>query len=157
MKIRKLLLALVLTALCLLMTSCGDKQEELTLTCAEIADKVQAAVDFTELTATNESYLEKYLWIDAVDLDDWVLLRDATRATPEMILVVKVKEGADMAAIRKAAEDYHSEQILAYRDYQPAQMPKLEDAKVMENGRYIVLIVSPDAAKVNAVLGNGWK
>ena len=159
MKMMKRLLLVVCLMLCLVMTGCGGKKNGLdvnAMTCAEIAQLAQDAADFMELTDVNASYLDKYLWIDEADLDDWAMRRDATRATPEMILVLKVKEGADMAAIKQAVQDYHDEQILTYRDYQPAQMPKLESAKVMVNGRCIVLVVSPDAAKVNEALGGGW-
>lgn len=160
MKLTKMMLLLACLLLCLVLTACGSKEAGLDLnamTCAEIAQVAQDAAGFTTLTDVNASYLDKYLWIDEADLDDWVMRRDATRATPEMILVIKVKEGADQAAIKQAVQDYHDEQVLTYRDYQPLQMPKLESAKVMEQGNVIVLIVGPDAAKVNAALGNGWK
>ena len=86
--------------------------------------------------------MEKYLMIDAADLASWVMRRDATRATPEMILVLEVKAEADQAEIKQAVADYNEEQLFQYRDYQPAQVFKLEDAKVMEQGAFIVLIVS---------------
>ena len=158
MKRKTILLALCSLLLCLLLTGCNSTTENITsLTCAQIAEKVQTSTTFVTLTDVNASYLEKYLWVDAENLEDWVMRRDATRATPEMILVLKVKSGADQADIKKAVQEYHDEQIATYRGYQPAQMPKLESAKVMEQGQYIVLVVSPDATKVNTVLGGGWK
>ena len=158
MKMNRVLLLLGCLMLCILLTGCNSTEQSVAdLTCAQIAEKAQNAVAFSELTDVNVNYLEKYLMIDAVDLEDWVMRRDASRATPEMILVLKVKADADQAAIKQAIQEYHDEQIMAYRDYQPAQMPKLEGAKVMENGQFIVLIVSPDAAKVNTALGSGWK
>lgn len=154
---KKTLLALALL-LCLLLCGCAKEDTaSQPMTCAEIADEVQKAAAFVELTDANEKYLEKYLMIEAADLASWVMRRDATRATPEMILVLEVKPGADKAAIRQAVQDYHDEQLFQYRDYQPAQVFKLEDARVLENGAFIVLAVSPDAAKVNAALGGGWK
>ena len=158
MKLKKSLLALSCLLLCLLLAGCSGKVDSTeNLTCAQIAEKAQNAADFMPLTDANVNYLEKYLMIDAEDLDDWVMRRDATRATPEMILVLKVKPDADKADIKQAVQEYHDEQIMAYRGYQPAQMPKLESASVMENGQFIVLVVSPDAAKVNSALGSGWK
>lgn len=153
---KKTLLTLLML-LCLLLAGCTAKEAAAPLNCADIAEQVQKAAAFAELTDVNESYLEKYLLIEADDLASWVMRRDATRATPEMILVLEVKAGADQAAIKQAVQDYHDEQLFQYRDYQPGQVFKLEGAKVMENGAFIVLAVSPDAAKVNAALGNGWK
>lgn len=153
---KKTLLTLLML-LCLLLAGCTAKEAAAPLNCADIAEQVQKAAAFAELTDVNESYLEKYLLIEADDLASWVMRRDATRATPEIILVLEVKAGADQAAIKQAVQDYHDEQLFQYRDYQPGQVFKLEGAKVMENGAFIVLAVSPDAAKVNAALGNGWK
>ncbi|MBQ2953728.1 MAG: DUF4358 domain-containing protein [Clostridia bacterium] len=158
MKLSKIALVLCLLMLCMALTGCGSTQAKIDgMTCAQIAENVQAAASFVALTDVNESYLEKYLWVDAENLEDWVMRRDATRATPEMILVLKVKAGVDVAEIRQAVQDYHDEQTATYRGYQPAQMPKLESASVMVQGQYIVLVVSPDAASVNAALGSGWK
>lgn len=158
MKLKKTLLALCCLVLCVALTGCKNAMESVeNLTCAQIAEKAQNAAAFVELTDVNVNYLEKYLMIDAENLEDWVMRRDATRATPEMILVLKVKAGADQADIKLAVQEYHDEQIMTYRGYQPAQMPKLESAKVMEQGQFIVLVVSPDAAKVNTALGGGWK
>lgn len=149
---------IMLLTLCLALTGCTSARKDAApLSCAGVADALQKAVAFTELTDVNENYLEKYLLIEADDLSSWVMRRDTTRATPEMILVLEVKEGANQAEIKQAVQEYHEEQIFQYRDYQPGQMFKLEGAKVMENGAFIVLAVSPDAAKVNAALGTGWK
>ena len=155
---KRILLAMLCLTLCILLTGCkNDAAGVADLTCAQIAEKAQEAAAFVPLTDVNVNYLEKYLMIDAADLEDWVMRRDATRATPEMILVLRVKAGADRADIKQAVQEYHDEQIMTYRGYQPAQMPKLESAKVMEQGQLIVLVVSPDAARVNTALGGGWK
>nr|MBR4281349.1 DUF4358 domain-containing protein [Clostridia bacterium] len=147
---------LLLLVICLALTGCSSR-EAAPLTTAGIAEAVAKSTGFVALTDANENYLEKYLMIEADDLASWVMRRDATRATPEMILVLEVRTGADQAAIKQAVMEYHDEQIFQYRDYQPGQVYKLENAKVLENGAFIVLAVAPDAAKVNAALGNGWK
>ena len=155
---RKMIALALCLLLCLTLTGCKNAAAPVTdMTCAEIAEKAQSAAAFVTLTDVNVNYLEKYLMIDAENLEDWVMRRDATRATPEMILVLKVKAGADQADIKQAVQEYHDEQIMTYRGYQPAQMPKLESAKVLEQDRFIVLVVSPDASQVNAALGSGWK
>lgn len=157
MKKKKWFLALSLV-LCLLLTGCShDPSNTAPLTCQGLADTVQKAAAFAALTDATADYMEKYLMIDAAQLDGWVMRRDATRATPEMILVLQVKEGEDQAEIRQAVADYREEQLMLYRDYQPDHAFKLENAKVMEKGAFIVCIVSPDAAQTNAALGAGWK
>lgn len=150
---------IVLLLALFLLTGCAaqEKTAALTASCQEIAEKVMAAAGFQELTAINEKYLEKHFLIRADDLEDWALYRDATRATPEMVLIAKVKSDADQAAVKKALNAYNSEQLTLYRDYQPDQVAKLERAKALQNGAYLALIVSPDADKTTAALGQGWR
>lgn len=147
----------MLLSLCLLLSGCAAGEKNAPDDCAAIAGRIQQADAFAELTDVNESYLEKYLLIDAEALSAWVMRRDASRATPEMILVLEVKASADQAAIRSAAEEYLAEQLFQYRDYQPGQVYKLENARVMEKGAFIVLAVGPDAEKISAALGSGWR
>ena len=127
------------------------------MNCENLAEAVLASADFRELRDMTERYLEKYLILSAEDLEEWVFRRDPTRATPEMILIVKVREGVDPALIKQTAQELRDEQLLEYRDYQPAEVFKLENTQALENGRFIALIVSPDPQASNAALGEGWK
>ena len=149
----------ILLALALLLTAAGCCAEAAPaeMTCAGLAEAVLKTAEFRELTDMTERYVEKYLILSAEDLDEWVFKRDATRATPEMILLLKVREGADQALIKQSAQELLDEQLLQYRDYQPGEMFKLENARVMENGPFLALIVSPDAMASYAALGEGWK
>ena len=162
MKKKPWTLGLLLLCLALLLSGCGKPQPagqdtQTDLTCAQWADKIQAAAAFAKMTDVNQKYLEKTLLIQADTLSDWAFRRDGEGATPEMILVLRVKAGEDQAAVIQAVRDYLEERTLQYRDYQPDQVVKLENARVMENGAYLVFAVSPDADKTTAALGAGWK
>ena len=134
---------------------CAEAPAE--MTCESLAEAVLASADFRELKDMTERYLEKYLILSAEDLEEWVFRRDPTRATPEMILIMKVREGADQALIKQTTQELRDEQLLEYRDYQPAEVFKLENTKALENGPFIALIVSPDPQASIAALGDGWK
>ena len=148
----------LLLCLALLLAGCGQEtpKAEEELTCAQWADKIQAATAFAELTDVNEKYLEKALVIEASTLSDWAFRRDGGGTTPEMILVLRVGQGEDKTEVIQAVRDYLEEQTLMYRDYQPDQAFKLENARIMEKDGLIALAVSPDAEKVASALGGGW-
>ena len=148
-----------LIALLCLLCGCAAKEQPAAIskTCAELADAVAASASFQEMADANAKYLAKHLLVEADDLDDWCLRMDNTRATPEMICILKVKQSVDRVAVKKALEAYRTEQLGVYRDYQPDQVFKLENARVLENGAYLALLVSPDADKTAAALGAGWK
>ena len=154
-------LGLLLLCLALLLSGCGKPQPagqdtQTDLTCAQWADKIQAAAAFAKMTDVNQKYLEKTLLIQADTLSDWAFRRDGEGATPEMILVLRVKAGEDQAAVIQAVRDYLEERTLQYRDYQPDQLYKLENARILVQGGLIALAVSPDAEKAGAALGEGW-
>ena len=158
MNARVLSFALLLIVLSLLLCGCAqEKAPAAQETCLSMADRVQKSQAFQELTEVNESYLEKYLLLSPQEVSEFSFRRDATRATPEMILVLKASPDANQAEIKALLEDYHQEQLLQYRDYQPDQAAKLEQAKALQNGAYLALIVSPDADKTTAALGQGWR
>ena len=145
--------------ICAALSGCASpaRQDADTRSCAEIADAVQQAAGFRELTDMTEKYMEKYLLVDAADFDAWVMRRDASKATPEMVILLDVKEGTDQAAIKKMVQEFLNEQISLFRGYQPDQVFMMENARVVEKGRRIALIVSPDPEKSDAALGGGWQ
>ena len=145
--------------LCAALTGCGSpgRQDADVRTCEQIADAVQQAAGFRELTDMTEKYMEKYLLVDAKDFDAWVMRRDASKATPEMVILLEVKEGVDQAAIKKLVQEFLDEQISLFKGYQPDQVFMMENARVLEKGRRIALIVSPAPEKSEAALGGGWQ
>ena len=146
MKIKGLLI--LLTAGLLLLTSCSNTGDQTAvsdpLTGIEIAEKLQASGDFTELTSASDKVFEKYLMIETSDLEDHLLLTDATRETAELIVLVKVRRMEEAEAVRQKLDDYLAEQKALYRDYQPGEMTKLDQAVVEVSNRWISLLVSKD-------------
>ena len=152
---KKIISVLLLLSL-LFLSGCGAKETKSALSCEEIAKKVQESAAFQELTPMTDKYIAKHLFIDGEMLSDQCMLRDATAATPEFILVVEVKEEKNVKEIRQAVQEYLDEMLPQYRDYQPAEMPKLESAQVTVKGKKIALIVSPDAKKTSSALESAW-
>ena len=160
---KKTALIVSLVCLALLLSACTGESRPAAqatqepLSCAAYADRVQQAVSGAAMADVNEKYLEKTLLIQASALSDWVFRRDGEGATPEMILVLQVRDASDLETVKKAVQEYLDERTLQYRDYQPEQLPKLENAKVLAKGGMVALCVTPDAEKARSALGDGWK
>lgn len=146
----------LLLALTLALSGCGTAPQKPQATCQQIVEALQAAADFQPLTAMTDKYIEKYLLVEGDQLAQAVMLQDATRATPEMILALAAADEKSADAVQQAVQDFLEEQRTAYRDYQPDEMPKLEKARVQRKGTVIVLAVSPDAEKTDAALAAVW-
>ena len=140
------ILALIMVSVC----ACGEPKTA--PACVEITEQIRNAAPFQTLTATSEKYILRHLLLDAEQLEDSSLLSDETGATPEMILAVKAASEKELSAVKEAVQEYLDEMLLQYRDYQPDQMPKLENATVRVFGTTVVLIVSPDKVKTDKVL-----
>ena len=123
---------------------------------SELARTVCAAADFHELTFMTDRYIEKYLLYDPEDVSDAVMLRDATRSSAEMILLIEAANEESMAEIQACMELFLTEQLTEYRDYQPTECFKLEKARVLTKGLCLALIVSPDAEKTEQALAGAW-
>ena len=148
MKIKALVI--LLAAGLFLLAGCSNTGEQTAtsdlLTGSEIAEKLQTSGAFTELTAASDKVFEKYLMIETADLEDHLMLTDATRETAEMIVLVKVRKPEEAEAIRRKLDDYLAEQKALYRDYQPDEMVKLDQAVAEVSNCWISLLVSGDPA-----------
>ena len=158
MKIKALIL--LLAAGLLLLSACGSTGNQAaksaSLTGTEIAEKLQASGAFTELTAASDKVFEKYLMLETDDLADHLMLTDATRETAEMIVLVKVHKQEEAEAVRRNLDDYLAEQKALYRDYQPDEMVKLDQAVVEIRDCWVTLLVSRDPAASRKLLLEIW-
>ena len=152
---RKQIFSLLMIAL-LLLTGCAAKETKPVLSCAEVAQKVKESAGFQELTEMTKAYIAKHLFVEEETLKDACMLRDATMATPEFILIAEAADEKKAGELKQAVQEYLDEMLPQYRDYQPEEMPKLESAKVLTKGSRVALIVSPDAAKTTAALESAW-
>ena len=92
-----------LIALLCLLCGCAAKEQPAVIskTCAELADAVAASATFQEMADANAKYLAKHLLVETDDLDDWCLRMDNTRATPEMICILRSSKASTGSRSKK--------------------------------------------------------
>lgn len=66
----------------------------------------------------------------------------ADAGTAEEMAVVKLKNGADAAALMDSLHDHVAARQGTFEEYDPEQVPLTQDAVITREGRYVVLIVS---------------
>lgn len=76
----------------------------------------------------------------------------STQATTEEIGLFKCASEDAASKVKTAALARVKSQRETYESYAPAEMPKLDDAIVTQNGLYVFYIVSADSSKAQAVL-----
>ncbi len=138
------------------LTGCGGQQAALPA-CETVAQAVQDAQTFEELTALSSEKLAQVLGVDAASLADQTMRMDVSRATAECIVVLTASDSAALKTLSQALLDHRNALIEQYRDYQPDEIPKLENAVLRNRGLQTVLVVSPEHAKANEALDAAWK
>jgi hypothetical protein len=125
--------------------------------CAGVLAAVEESQPFSELVPLSDKLLRKYLNIDAALLSDAAMSMDGTRVTAEQIVVLTAADEKALATVRAALSAYLDSFIAQYRDYQPGEVPKLENAVLQTHNLQIALIVSADWTAAKTALDGVWE
>ena len=165
---KKIALALTLVICMAGLAACGDKkddkksdntktesttqEEQKDFECSELADKLKAEGSFTDLQALDSKIaVERLYGLDPEQIEASAFYSNSN-ATAEEVAVIKVKDESYASTVKKAFEDRVAEQTASFKDYNAAEVPKLEDAVIKTSGKYVVLVVSGDSAKAKDII-----
>lgn len=156
---KKTVLLVMLLCTALLLTACGNDTsgQKADVSCAEVVEAVIAGQTFEEMTALDERLILSYLDLDEALVADMAMSMDASRATPEAVIVIKAVDKDALTQVQEALQFYRDSTLEQYRDYRPAELPKLEDAKVATSGLMAALVISGDATQAEKSLADAWK
>ena len=148
----KKLMAFMMAAACVLtMSACGKPESEaFTL---ETLQRVQEAGAFSEELEDLDADTAFMLYrladygLDREDLTEAAVLRSAGATCEEgAVLIFSDQDRAEKAA--EAMGDYLDSQIEANENYRPNEIPKLEGAILLTEGKSLLMVVPNDAAAV---------
>lgn len=154
----KKLLSLMLAAVAALaLTACGGGGGEengappiySTQNVADIAEAGAFSETLEELDGDTAFLLYKLgdYGLSREDMTDCAVLRSSGATCEEAaVLVFSDAEQAETAV--GALEDYVAGQIIANADYRPAEIPKLESARIDRRGETVLLVVANDLEAV---------
>ena len=142
---------------CLLFAACSQTAKE-PVACDALLTAIQTGQEFSdEMMPLDKKVAGKYLNIDLDQVRDFAMSMDASRYTAEQIVVLTAENAQDADALLKALTAYRDHVLDQYRDYEPAEVPKLESAVLRQSGAQVALIVSSDADAAAAALDKAWK
>lgn len=148
---QKLIAALLALACLFSLAACGKKDADpagYTLEALDLMTKEGAfSEELEELDADTAFALYRLAdWgLSREDLTDCKALRSAgATCEEEAVLLWQTEEQAVQA--KEALEDYIQGQIDANVDYRPAEIPKLEEARVSQVGSTVLMVVADDMA-----------
>lgn len=143
------------------LAGCGKKQStETNMTSKEIA---QAIIDgqselskLDQITSKDQefaSYISNDYQIRTEQIEDGtVCYADGANANEIAVFVLKEKE--DSETVQKALEEYIQNRAGVFEGYAPQQAAMVKDGMVVENGKYVALLICQDtSAAKEAFLG----
>ena len=143
----------IILAFCLfaaIATGCAPKAAEYDLDL--LSDKLESSGAFSDILSEVELPVAAILYgFNEADIAEGKLLC-STGATTEEIGLFKCVDESAAAKVFSAAEARVSSQRSAYESYAPAEMPKLDEAIVVNDGVYVFYIVSADAEAAAAAM-----
>lgn len=121
----------------------------------EMSDSLLANGSFKDKLAevSNEIALSRLYVIDSAKVSEAIFYTNSN-ATAEEIAIIKVNDGETTADIISAYNKRIEEQKVACESYLPDEMPKLENAVVIEKGAYAILVISEDSSKATEIINN---
>ena len=157
-KISKILIAAA--AAVLMLTSCQSKDTEVKeISVSQLADDMlNATTVVAELVEMNDNNIELlYSAYNSENIEEYKVYACASKATCEEIAVFKAKTEDNVNDVKGMVEQRVEDLITETRDYNPAEMPKLENPLIMTKGQYVALVLADDTSKAEEAFEEAFK
>ena len=149
---KKLFVIALAIITCLSLAACGGKSSDQSgkqPATADVVEAVASQLTFQDELMTLEDKMVANIYnLDEEKLAEKTVRTSATRATAEEVSVFKVKDAADVGMVQDAINERIEDQKIAYENYVPAEMAKINNAAVYTNGSYVILVMADDTSKV---------
>lgn len=146
----KVMSVVCVLALLLTLTACGGSDSQPQKSAAEIADAIYSTQTFQDtLNAIDADMLGHYYRIDAADLTDSKVYVSGSFSTAEEIAVFQASSSDAVENIKKAIDTRLEDLKLAFENYFPGEMTKINDPVLITKGTTVVLVLADDTAAVS--------
>lgn len=146
---KKLIAMVLAAAACLTLAACGSKDTGKQPATADVVKAVADQLTFKdELMVLEDSQVPVLYRYDEAKVAEKTVYTSSSRSTAEEVTVFKVKDPADIEAVKSAMNERIEDQKLAYESYQPAEMPKINGAVIYTHGNYLILVMADDTSSV---------
>lgn len=114
-------------------------------------------VPYEELTVLDAERLAILLDVEESLLTDAAAALDASRYTPEALIVINAASKDGLGTITAALHTYRQLLLDEYRDYRPQEMYKIEDSRVQVHGLQAVYMIVKDGKQALEALAGVQK
>lgn len=144
----------VLAAVILTLAACGgDKTGQTTAAFdAEKAfSRLLSEVKYAETLADTSSSAD-FMFSDLPQNAEIKMYTCESGSHPDELIMMKAAKAEDVQALETAAKTHLTELTAQLRDYNPQEVPRVENAVVCTNGLYVFVCVTDDVETAKAIL-----
>lgn len=150
---KKLIAAILVSLACMAMLAgCGGKAPEASgkqPTAEDVVKAVSGQLSFQdEMMMVDQGVLYNFYRLDEEKVAEMTMYASSSRSTAEEVTVIKVKDAADMQLAKDAIAERIEDQKVAYENYMPEEMTKINGAVTYANGNYVILVMADDTSSV---------
>ena len=144
--------SLLIAVLCVLLSCMGCGQEDTPLVSMYDLSRAMLAADDTlpemsYVSSSDENASELFSYLS--DIDSY-FLSYSSKGLADEIAVIALKNAADADAVKKTIDAHVQNRVAMYKQYDPSQTNRAEEAMVFTSGRYVVLIISEKQHEVKS-------
>jgi citrate synthase len=134
----------IAAVLLILMTGCSGSRNAKDVDVQTVADELINTITFQD--QMSELNQDTALDIFGIAPDDVVkaAVYESTGATAEEVAAFESKDETAADRVKEKAEERIETQKAGFQDYVPAEMEKLKDPVLIQQGKYVILCVSDD-------------
>ncbi len=121
-----------------------------------LAEKLKECITEGERTTLNqftEDRIEKMIGVKKDLYNKAVCIVDASGGFANEIDCFEAKDESAAKEIETALKQRIEKQKDGFRDYVPAEMPKLENAVLVVDGQYVIMCISSNSDKAKEIIG----
>ncbi len=146
-------MAILAVAVMLMLTACGNGGNAANVTVSDIYSKIKSDVTFdTAIIEMNDDYFSNQFGFDLSTFEEYLYLKSEDVMLAENIIIIKVKDGTDTAAVKTKLDKFVTEQTSIFASYAPAQSKIVEGSIVAVKGNLVYLLMSSKAAELKTVI-----
>jgi hypothetical protein len=118
-KVRVFTLFMLSAILLVALSGCSSKDNIPNPSVSEIGEKIAETVDLSDMKELDDNKLQKLYGINPDKIDEYWGLIPASNINAQEILVIKVKDPADIKQVEEKISERVNEQRESFKDYLP--------------------------------------
>ena len=156
---RRILLNSIIFLLLLSILGCDSKDKlnripDINELCQTIIENVQYD---DELVMPSQRAIEDMYDIEFNDVEEFAVFVSGTMATSNELFVMKLADASLSTKTIEALNGRIEDQMNNYRDYNPSELFRLENAMIIQEGTYFLLSVSNDNETVKKLFYDAFE